>query len=151
MSATTQTQTQTQSTGIVAKIMRILKLDDAGKVQSFFDREIKKLKRNVETYKKNIENIKFNFERTLDDYRERLEDTEAALENAYEGVKMSDIETNAKQEDFSHHYWANIDSKTEAVEKIKKAIKDETERVEKLIEENENQIKEIQFRISKIS
>lgn len=148
--ATTATTTQA-STGIVGRIMRILKLDDAGKVQSFFDREIKKLKRNVETLKKNIENVKFNSERVLDEYREKLEDAEKALDDAYEGVKLSDIENNAKQEEFSAKYWDNIDYKTEAIERIKKAIKYETESVEETIKEYNKQIAEIEFRISKIS
>lgn len=143
--------TQTQSTGIVARIMRILKLDDAGKVQSFFDREKKKLSRDITTLNKNIENVKFNSERTLDEYREKLEDAEVALENAYAGVTLADIENNAKQEEFSGKYWYAIDVATEKVENIKKRIKDETENTEKSIESFEKQIEELKFRISKIS
>jgi predicted nucleic acid-binding Zn-ribbon protein len=144
-------ETTTQSTGIVARIMRILKLDDAGKVQSFFDREKKKLSRDITTLNKNIENVKFNSERTLDEYREQLEDAEVALENAYAGVTLADIENNAKQEEFSFKYWDAIDRTTAKVESIKQRIKDETEKTEKAVESFEKQIAELNFRISKIS
>lgn len=145
------TTTTTQPTGIVAKIMRILKLDDAGKIQSFFERERKKLNRDIVTLNKNIENTKFNSERTLDTYREQLEDAEDALDNAYADVKLSDIETNSSQETFSSKYWDNIDNKTEVVERLKSAIKSHSEKVEEEIKEFEKQIAEIKFRIAKIS
>ena len=143
--------TTTKATGIVARIMAILKLDDAGKIQSFFDREIKKLKRNILTLQKNIENLKFNNERVLDGLREDLEDAELALESAYEAVNLADVESNAKQENYSHDYWKGIDNATTKVEAIKSQIKNQNEGLAEDIKECERQIAEIQFRVNKIS
>lgn len=144
-------ETTTEPTGLVARIMKFLKLDEAGKLQGFFDKQIKVLKREIETYNQAIKNSKYNSERTMDSLREKLEDATQEVEDAYADVKPESIETNAKQDEFARVYWNKVSRAEQKVENIKEQIKSEGEYLDKTIKVYEDQIAERQHRIDKIS
>lgn len=144
-------ETTTEPTGLVARIMKFLKLDEAGKLQGFFDKQIKVLKREIETYNQAIKNSKYNSERTMDSLREKLEDATQEVEDAYADVKPESIETNAKQDEFARIYWDKVSRAEQKVESIKEQIKSASEDLDETIKGYEDQIAERQHRIDKIS
>ena len=93
---------------LVAKIMSILKLDDAGKVSKFFDREVKIFKRLIVQIEANIKTseIQHNIDNVASD--EKIEDALEAVENAYMAVRLDEIEDNAAMELFRDSYWDKI-------------------------------------------
>lgn len=143
--------TTKQPTGIVERIMAKLKLDDNGKLQNFFDKQIKNLKKEIKEYEKAIENEEYNSKNRIDNLKEQLEDAEAELQDAYDNVKPDNVETNAKQDYFAKTYWDAIENAESVIEEIKFNIEEEERVTKELIEEYQSQIKEREYRISKIS
>lgn len=146
-----ENKTTTKTTGIVARIMAFLQLGDAGKLQNFFDKQVKNLKSQIKDYEKAIENERYNSGNRVEYLREQQEDAEAELEDAYMNVKLADIDTNAKQDQYSIIYWSNIEDKEAVLEEIKMEIEEEEKNTKALIEAYQAQIKEREHRISKIS
>jgi len=142
---------QKQATTIVERIMAKLKLGDSGKLQSFFDRQVKKLNKDIESFKQSIKNAQYNSERRLDNLREQLEDAEDNLAELYDAVVPEDVENNAKQDAFAITYWSKIEDTEELVENIKEQIEQERIDTEETINSYNDQIKELEYRISKIS
>jgi len=142
---------QKQATTIVERIMAKLKLGDSGKLQSFFDRQVKKLNKDIESFKQSIKNAQYNSERKLDNLREQLEDAEDNLAELYDAVVPEDVENNAKQDAFAITYWSKIEDAEELVESIKEKIEQERIDTEETINSYNDQIKELEYRISKIS
>ena len=136
---------------IVERIVTFLELNDAGKLQAFFKREAKKLKRDIKGNEKNLDTLGFNHEQGMEELAEKLEDAELRLENAYLSVDMDSIKTNEAQESFSRQYWASIELAEKAVQEIKTQVKDREEAFNNEKEDIEFQIIEIKYRIKKIS
>jgi len=136
---------------IVERIVTFLELNDAGKLQAFFKREAKKLKRDIKGNEKNLDTLGFNHEQGMEELAEKLEDAELRLENAYLSVDMDSIKTNEAQESFSRQYWVSIELAEKAVQEIKTQVKDREEAFNNEKEDIEAQIKEIKYRIKKIS
>lgn len=143
--------TTVKPTGIVAKIMAFLNLGDAGKLQSFFDREIKKKKREIESYQKSIENEKYNSKGRLEALVEQEEDASKEVDDAYYSVKPEDVKTNAEQEAFAYIYWSKVEQAESKLARIQDEIEEEKEKTKEKIESYEEQIKERQVRISKLT
>jgi predicted acylesterase/phospholipase RssA len=143
--------TTVKPTGIVAKIMAFLNLGDAGKLQSFFDREIKKKKREIEAYQKSIENEKYNSKGRLETLAEQEEDAAKEVDDAYFSVKPDDVKTNAEQEAFASTYWDKIERAETKLADIQDDIEQEKESTADKIEYFEEQIKERQARIAKLT
>ncbi len=140
-----------QPTGIVERIMAKLKLGDNGKLQNFFDKQIKNLKNEIKDYQKAIENEEYNSKNRIDSLKEAQEDAEVELQDAYDNVKPEDVETNAKQDQYAITYWQDIEDKEAVLEEIKMEIEEEEKNTKALIEAYQAQIKEREHRISKIS
>ena len=119
---------------IVAKIMSILKLDDKGKVESFFTREVKNFNRAVKNLKQNLEALKAQYEQDIETLDEKIEDLKDALANAYTNVKVEDIQSNADMDIFSTKYWSTVDCAIAAVEREEQAKKDREEIYNKKVE-----------------
>ena len=64
---------------IVDRIMAVLNLTESGKIQHFFDKQIKSLNREIVASERNITTITFHHEEDLDRSREQLEDAKAEL------------------------------------------------------------------------
>lgn len=143
--------TTKQPTGIVERIMAKLKLGDNGKLQNFFDKQIKNLKNQIKDYEKAIENERYNSGNRVESLREQQEDAEDELQDAYDNVKPEDVETNAKQDQYAITYWQAIEDAEAVLEEIKMEIEEEEKNTKSLIEEYQAQIKEREHRISKIS
>ena len=141
----------TTRTSIVARVKALLKLGDDGKIDSFFNRESKKLKRDIESLRRNLETCKLNHVREIEGLEEQLEDAKAELDNAYLDVRPEEITTNAAQEEFSTKYWDKITECEESVSFIEDTIKNNNKLHKETTDYIEEQIKETSYRLEKIS
>lgn len=140
-----------KSLSLLERIKAKLNLGEEGQIQNFLDKQVKTLGREIKACEKNIENLKYNHEADLEKKQEQLEDAKVELDSAYENIKASNVENNAKQNDYASVYWANIEQAEEKVERIKKSIDNAKEKLADQIKEIEIQIAERQRRIEKIS
>jgi hypothetical protein len=136
--------------GIVARIKELLKLGDDGKVDSFFAKQRKALTRMIEAHKRNIDNAKFNHEKELEELREKLEDAETAKESAYLNVPVERISNNADQDAYASVYWNGIERAEQIVQNINRDINYQIERYDNNIELINEQVAELEFRLTQI-
>lgn len=136
---------------LVAKIMAILKLDDAGRLEKFLDGEAKKFNSKIKAIEMNKKTAALELELKLGELDSKIEDAEAAVEDSYTAVKLENINTNEAMADFSERYWNNIDSKTAKLARLN----DEKVAVQKAYDEDlkqrDEKIATIKSRIAKIS
>ena len=108
---------------LVDAILHILKLDDKGKTETFINKTIKHLNRDVDTYKRSIANIKHNYDGKMSLLEEELEDLQANIEDSYTNITMGDISNNEVSNTFRVIYLSNIRGAELAVEKKEEEIK----------------------------
>ena len=136
---------------LVTKIMAILKLDDAGKLDKFFKGEAKSLNNEIKTIEMNKQTAALEHEMKLSEIDSKIEDAEVAVEDAYTAVNVEDINSNDSMKQFSSRYWTNIDVK----EATLKSLLDRREEIIKSYEENlklrNEKIEKRKTRIAKIS
>jgi len=138
----TNTEKTTIYTGIVAKVMAILGLDEAGKVQKFFKGEIKSMNRLITKLEANKQTNKINFDEAVSNLQEEVEDATEAIENAYTNIQIERISDNASMKSFGKRYWSRI-SEAES------NLKDINERLSDIKGENKESIKDIDDQITK--
>lgn len=136
---------------LVTKIMAILKLDDAGKLDKFFKGEVKSLNNEIKTVEMNKQIAALEHEMKLPEIDSKIEDAEAAVEDAYTAVLVEDINSNDSMKHFSARYWANIERKENALEELKKSRKDAVESYEYQLKLRNEKIERRKARIAKIS
>lgn len=125
---------------LVERIVAFLKLNDAGKIQSFFDSETKNCKVQIKKLESNLKQLDLQNEIELEELERKIEDAETAVDDAYLNVDVEKIKTNADKDAFAKTYWGKIKSadatltylKEEHVEKLK-AIKEKKEEIAKQI------------------
>ncbi len=140
-----------KSKSLLNRIKAILKVGEEGKVQSFLEREEKKLRRSVAGYERTIENLQFNLQTTVDSLEDKLDDARTSLSSAYEAITGEDVATNAAQDSFSSVYWGAVDAAEAEVTRIEEQIKSETETTENEIEVYEEKIAKVNSRIAVIT
>lgn len=119
---------------IVRKIVSFFKLGEEGKMESFFAKLRKALKRELETLDKRVDLLTFNHKRALEDLDESIEDATSAREDAFLQVDVNDISTNQDVDSFMPKYWRNI-------ELAEANLKTLTEKREKMIEDYNDALK----------
>jgi hypothetical protein len=107
---------------IVRAISALFKLGNDGKLDSFVNRVVKTLNKEVLTHKKNLDTMKFNHEQKLDSLADQLEDANEALAASYLNIAVEQIDNNEKQTRFVDVYLQNIDDHLMAVKTIEKRI-----------------------------
>lgn len=136
---------------VVAKVMAFLKLDDCGRVDKFFDKQVKAFKDKIKVLERNATTAEIKFSQVTDKYNDNLEDAKESLEEAYLAIKPEDISSNEAIDRFSVSYWANIEAKERAIEKLNDDMKAQQEAYDEEAEENAEQIALLKARIAKIS
>jgi predicted component of viral defense system (DUF524 family) len=137
-------KTTTKSTSLLAlvrKFSAVFNLGNEGKVESFYYRVIKQLKKEVITHNKNLDTIKFNHEQQLESLNDKLEDANEALSESYLNIDVDRITTNEAQTSYIEVYLDRIDIKVATVRSIESEIENEnkyyydaTNRITKQIE-----------------
>jgi len=135
---------------LVRQIAALLNLGDEGKLESFFQRVNKRLKKDNTLHTKNLENLKFNHEQTLDTLKDKLEDANEALQGAFTHVDINAIQTNGQQDQYVEVYMDNVDSHLARVQSVEKEIERENEGYEKEAKNIQDQIDSNAKRLSVI-
>ena len=137
--------------GIVALIMKALKLDEEGKIGKFFAKEVKKFENAIRDLKNNIAATENVHQSNLERLNDGLEDAKEGVETAYQNVTVENVANNATMESFASTYWYGVETANSKVKSIENKIKDATEAHVKAIEEITLQIAKYQARIDKIN
>lgn len=132
------------------RILAILKLDEAGKIGAFLDKQVKLLNKSIATHKKNLEKFISEAQDGIELLDEQLDDAKQALSDAYTNVTLDDVYSNEMANSYSDIYWDSIDTCQNKIDNLEQSkqnsldkIKKETERVEKIIFNLENKIENI--------
>jgi hypothetical protein len=138
----------TKKVGLVARVVAILGLDDAGKMQKFFDKEKKDANREIKKVDTNKNIDKMNHENELGDLQLKLEDAQDRHNDAKTAITPENVVNNEAMARFSESYWANIKRKKDEVTEIKEAIIELKEDFDVDNKENDKIIKSYKERIS---
>lgn len=129
---------------IVERIAKLLKLDEKGKLEKFFTRLTKQLKRDAESLKHNLAAINFEFSAKMQQLKDSLEDAIVAASDSLDNVPVEVLNSNQSMDEYFGTYLDNIKRADQKVTSIEQKIK-------KLTEDNQFQIKEIETKIEKIT
>ena len=136
---------------LVSEVLKLLKMDDAGKVSKFFKKEVKRLKEEIKTFEMNKQTAEMEFERRLSKYDSQIEDAEEAVKEAYTKIQVEELTSNEDMENFSAKYWSNINDKEYLLESLVDARKRAVEQYEITVKERDEKIAKRVQRIEKIS
>ena len=136
---------------LVAEVLKLLKMDDAGKVSKFFKKEVKRLKEEIKTFEMNKQTAEMEFERRLSKYDSQIEDAEEAVKEAYTKIQVEELTSNEAMENFSAKYWSNINDKEYLLISLVDARKRAVEQYEITVKERDEKIAKRVQRIEKIS
>ena len=131
--------------------MKLLKLDDAGKISKFFNQEVKSAKEAIEGIELNIQAKELYRKQALSKSEKEIEDATAELEDAYQNVLPENVDTNAKMTAYSAQYWAGVKKAEEKLARLNKEAEEAAKRHEEDIKDEKEQIAKYQARIDRIS
>lgn len=136
---------------IVAKVLALLNITEEGKIENFFMKQRKSLEKDIKNLNKNLDTLKDQHQDAIEDLNEKLEDARVRVTEAYTSIKVEDIDTNEKANQFADLYWDRIERAESEVEKLEKQ-KEQAEKVQQdLIENIQKEIAERQRRLDMIS
>ena len=136
---------------IVKSIMKLLKLDDAGKINKFFSKEVKKAETTIRDIKNYIAALKNTYESEMQKLADQIEDAKESVEASYQAVTPENIVNNEAMERFSSSYWSSVERTEAALDRLEKIVKEKTEAYEKAVEQQNKEISKYQARIDKIT
>jgi prefoldin subunit 5 len=135
---------------LVTFIKRVLKLGDEARVESFMDRQVLNLERDIKIAKQNISILKSQLENLEQDRKDKVEDANARVLNAYSNIDVDRLKSNEDQELYANEYWDNISDAEDSLESVEKDFENRKKEIEKSIEEYNEHITSRQNRIDKI-
>lgn len=136
---------------IVKRIMAKLKLGDAGKLASFFEKQVKGATKSIRDLGRNKTTVENSLEDRLQDLNDKLEDATEAVVDAYDAVTADDVKTNQSRADFTSVYWGNITRAEALVTSIEESIEYAKESTKDQLEDISEQIAKYQTRIDRMS
>jgi predicted nucleic acid-binding Zn-ribbon protein len=142
---------ETTKKSLKDRILAILKLDEAGKVGSFLEKQVKLINKSILVHQKNLEKFISNVKEEIEQLEEKLEDAKEALDEAYTAITLEDVHNNEAMNEFSSYYWDNIVSKENVIEKLNDQIKNCKEKIVKETESVNKAIATMQIHLIKIS
>lgn len=145
------TTNQVSEFAIVRKIMAILKLDEAGKINRFFQKEVQSFKNQIRDYNNNITALVNKYEAELDRMKDAIEDAKENVAAAYQAVTLENVVNNEAMQAFSEKYWAKVERAEKAVKALEEQAKKLTESHEAEVKENRDNIAKLEERIAIIT
>jgi len=136
---------------IVKKIMAILKLDEAGKINKFFEKEVQSFKNQIRDLNNLLSALKNKYEADLDKLKDAIEDAKENVAAAYQSVTMDNVVNNEAMQAFSSVYWSKVDRAEAAVTQLEKHVENTTESYNKEVEGYKAMIAKIEARIAIIT
>lgn len=135
---------------LTRKIMGFLKLDDAGKIDKFLVKIIKDYRQAIDVLKSKIASAEFQLKQKIDILNDKIEDAEAGIDEAYLGIDVERLKTNADQTVYRQEYMGAINEAFDKLESLKK----EKEQLEKdhktTVDSLTKEIEVIETKISRI-
>ena len=135
---------------IIEKILKILKLDEKGRLEKFFTLLRKQLTQDRKKLEHNKETLGLEFTSELSSLAEKLEDAVAEIDDSILAVPVSALENNHTMNTYMSEYLAKIAKAEEEVEFLEDAIKDLTEKYEKKIAEIDRKLSVIDKRFTQL-
>lgn len=135
---------------IVRKIAALLKLGDEGKMDSFIERVVRTLNKEIAALTRNMSARKINNTQELEDHKDELEDAQQELADSYLAVSPEQVATNEKQKDFVDTYLAGIAAAKRKVTSIERAIEKSKERLKDETAEDQAQIDTLKATIASL-
>jgi len=105
-------------------IMTMFSLGESGKLDSFFEKVVKQLTRDLEALRHNLKTRRMEFTHQMDLFKDKLIDANEALKNAYLKIEVEKIKTNSDQTDYIPIYLRNIGDKKRVISSIEKEIEE---------------------------
>lgn len=136
---------------LVTKICALLKLGEEGKVNNFFTRQLRDLRRNLDKAQRNVEMLNVARVDLITDFEDQMEDATKALEDAFLNVDVEQIGTNAQCDHYADAYWSSISAAERNIETIKSYHETALESANNQILEAEKVVAKLLSRIEKIS
>lgn len=140
----------TKTTTLYQKICALLKVGNEGKLKSFLDRTVKNLRRSIDSNMQSISVLQFELEKLTSKYQDTVEDLTQAIEDAYTGVDLERIQTNADAEAYMNPWLQTINKAERALESAEKEYEVGKKTYTDQIEELEKQNEKLEIRISRI-
>ena len=143
--------TEVKELAIVKRIMKALKLDEAGKISKFLRQEIKTFNERIDGLKLNLQILELKRKEAVASSDRNIEDAKEAVEAAYDNITMENVSNNAAMTQYSSVYWRGIERAEAALKELEDGAKESKEAHEKAVAEINEQIAKYQARIKKIS
>lgn len=143
--------TPTSKFSIVRSICALLNLGEEGKLESFLDKVVKQLKKEITVVKKNQDTAVFLHEQALEELNDKLVDAQDALRDSYLSVNVDAIQTKEQQNSYVDTYLNKIDAKKANVTAIEAKIEQVIEAYNKKAEATANEIASLQERLDTIA
>lgn len=141
---------KTTGLGLVDRILAFLQLGEDGKINAFFIKQVKRLKKDISNLEKNISTAKEIAKDSNEEVNEKIEDLKEQLNDAFMNISVEDVKTNELANDFEYTYWNRI-AKIEADIKYQESIIEATnKKLESDIKGYESDIADRKARIAKI-
>ena len=128
-----------------------MKLDDAGRLDKFFDGEIKKINQKIANIDMNKAQAKLSYDKDLSELEGDIEDAQVQLDEAYTAITIDQISTNEAMTNFSAVYWTNIETKQAKLDSLTDALRLLTTEYDKSVKERDEKIAMNKARIAKIA
>lgn len=136
---------------IVKKIMAILKLDEAGKINRFFEKELQSFKNQIRDLNNYISALTNKYEADLDKLKDAIEDAKENVAAAYQSVTLENVVNNEAMQAFSSIYWNKVDTAEAAVKRLEESMKKLTEKYDEEVKAKKEAIAKIEERIAIIT
>ena len=133
--------TQVTELAIVKRIMAKLQLGDAGKMGSFFGKQLKNAEKAIRDLERNKITLKNQYNDDVQDVKDQIEDAAEALVDAYDNVTPDDVRNNAAMLSFEKSYWQSVNMAKAKVENL-------NEKLKCMKEYNKDEVKEIDEEIT---
>lgn len=143
--------TEVKELAIVKRIMKALKLDEAGKIGKFLRQEIKTFNEAIDGLKLKLQILELKRKQAVAESDRNIEDAKEAVEAAYDNITLENVANNAAMSSFSSQYWDGINSAEGKLKRLEEQSKLDKERYDKDVAEIQEQIDKYQARIKKIS
>jgi isocitrate dehydrogenase kinase/phosphatase len=131
------------------KVVSLLKLDDKGRIEKFFNSQVKKINEHISKHEANLKIYGVTYETNLKTLTNKLDSAEEYLEDMYINVDLNEIKTNF--ENYSISYWNKISDAESNIKNIQERIKTLGEEYNKQIETTNEQINKHIARVKRIS
>ena len=143
--------TEVKEFAIVKRIMKLLKLDDAGKINKFFTKEVKKFETGIRDINNYLSALKNQYEANVSKINDKIEDAKENVTAAYEAVTPEDVINNETMERFSSTFWMKVESAEKKLEELQQSLITLEEEYQEEVKAEEAKIAKLQARIEKIT